>query len=212
MKNYPLEKRDYSLTEAAHALNVSRTLVTRWVREGVLTAHQLPGTPKLRVTTGELLRFCRKHGVPAYDVLDEGVIPALVCTPDDHLYAEVERALFHRGPFRLGRACDPFECGVFMSTSRWRVVAVDAQMGRGDALAICRYAWRSQFLGASALAAVVSEDECAPDDFFKAGCSAVYPRPFDVARLCDHACDALDDLVFENGIVRRRGRFDTPKG
>jgi excisionase family DNA binding protein len=57
-------RRFYGVPALAHILDVSASTVRRWLKDGTLPSHLVPGTRRRRVSDADLRAFAERSGIP----------------------------------------------------------------------------------------------------------------------------------------------------
>jgi two-component system response regulator RpaA len=155
-------KRVLTSTQAAKACKVATRTLTGWIDSGKLRGYRIPGSRDRRVPVGELVRFCKQHGLPVDDILGDVEFRVLLIGDVPEL----------DGEFVTRRAATAFDAGIECEAFKPDAVVIDLAMGVKEAVNIASRL-------TTPVIATAYEDH--PEAILPFG--EVFRRPFPVAAL-----------------------------
>jgi len=164
-----------SAGKIAKLLGVSRGKVLRWIHQGKMKAHRLPGG-QFRVSLRDLREFCVEHDLPVPVLADRSLFPDLPS------YLRCERCIFDDPPRPFMGAC--LECDVFRTKTTEIASLLDnytfpAAAAKADVLLAVNRVWRELLPGmgpGTPLELLAGEEAPLESGFFPEGESSAMRR------------------------------------
>jgi excisionase family DNA binding protein len=160
---------------------VSPRTVTKWFDSGRLRGYRIPGSQDRRIPRGNLLEFCRKHGIPTDRIEADGQYRILVVGADAVLLAGLKGVLQQSADVQFHAAASGFEAGVRANAVRPDCVVVDAAIGRIEASVIAQALRADRDREQLALIALVGDSDTGP-----AGFDDAFRLPYDGTKFASH--------------------------
>ncbi len=181
--------------EIAAYCDVHHRTVSRWIANGQLKGHKLPGRGNYRVLLDDFIRFLQQQQMPMpQDLIDTGqamqtpvphaALSARILVIDDELSYRnaIRRVLFGAG-YQLDFAADGFQAGVKISTGKPDLITLDLSMPGLDGFEVLSFIRQQPELAAVRILVISG---LGPEELAKArtlGADATLPKPFDNEQL-----------------------------
>ncbi|WP_031565070.1 response regulator [Rheinheimera texasensis] len=181
--------------EIAAYCDVHHRTVSRWIANGQLKGHKLPGRGNYRVLLDDFIRFLQQQQMPMpQDLIDtsqsvqtpvpHAMLSARILVIDDEMAYRnaIRRVLFGAG-YQLDFAADGFQAGVKISTGKPDLVTLDLSMPGLDGFEVLSFIRQQPELAAVRILVISG---LGPDELAKAralGADATLPKPFDNEQL-----------------------------
>jgi len=171
-------KREYTLGEIARALNVARSTVIAWIREGLLKGYKLPGGNN-RVPRENLVAFMRRYGMPL-DFLDGFSLKRVLVLDTDEKTVKTVKAVLKKDPdIRVLTVKDAFEAGVVVREQRPHVILLDPEYPGMDVKAAAKLLNDYEELKDIKIVAVVTKVKPEVEKELKKSVAEVMKKPVD---------------------------------
>jgi excisionase family DNA binding protein len=130
-------QREFTVGEIARIINVARSTVIQWIREGHIDAYRLPGGNN-RVTYTNLTAFMRQFSIPQA-FLDHAVKKRVLLADPDPAHRDAMQRGFAGDPeFILRTAASGFQTGMAVVEFIPQAVILDTAVPGIDTAGICR--------------------------------------------------------------------------
>ena len=130
-------KREYTIGQIAKIINVARSTVINWIKDGRITAFQLPGGNN-RVTRENLVKFMREYNIPL-DFIDQDTQKRVLVVDDDlDLLKVLETAISRDEEFSVRIASTGFQSGLLTKEFRPHIIVLDIGLEDIDGREVCR--------------------------------------------------------------------------
>lgn len=174
----------YSTGQVATICHVAARTVAHWCDTGLLPHYKIPGSKDRRVTRADLLRFLKKHGLPA-DALAVPARRVLLVGCEPRVCAWLRDVLPEAEGYAVCCAAGGFEAGLLAGGAAADVVVIDLAIGRAEALQMAAAVRSRPEYERSRLIALACEDDAEPDALVGCGFSEWLKKPFDPALLAE---------------------------
>ena len=177
--------------EIAAYCDVHHRTVSRWIANGQLKGHKLPGRGNYRVLLDDFIRFLQQQQMPMpQDLLDAGqplqsavhhaALSARILVIDDEpAYRNaIRRVLFGAG-YQLDFAADGFQAGVKISTGKPDLITLDLSMPGLDGFEVLSFIRQQPELSAVRILVISGLGADALAQAQALGADATLPKPFD---------------------------------
>lgn len=186
--------------EVARWCGVSAMTVLRWIRQGRLKAHALPGRGDRRIRVEDFVAFLEAHGFPVPPLGASGEKRVLV-VDDDPVSVKVVSRILEREGFRMDSAADGFQAGAKLYSFAPDLVTLDLSMPGLGGLQVIEFIRRSPRLAGVKIVVVSGMPESQLRAARKAGADAAFRKPVRPALLLETVRRLL-----EGGSQRPKGR------
>lgn len=122
-----IEKKTLSTGDIAKYCDVNLRTVARWINQGHLDAHKLPGRGNNRVTMNNFISFLKKHKMPIPREFQCSSKKILIVDDDVSMARSIQRALRKFG-FETAIASDGFQAGLMLGNFKPSLITLDLQM------------------------------------------------------------------------------------
>ncbi len=177
--------------EIAAYCDVHHRTVSRWIANGQLKGHKLPGRGNYRVLLDDFIRFLQQQQMPMpQDLLDAGqplqsAVPhaalsaRILVIDDEPAYRNaIRRVLFGAG-YQLDFAADGFQAGVKISTGKPDLITLDLSMPGLDGFEVLSFIRQQPELSAVSILVISGLGADALAQAQALGADATLPKPFD---------------------------------
>ncbi len=177
--------------EIAAYCDVHHRTVSRWIANGQLKGHKLPGRGNYRVLLDDFIRFLQQQQMPMpQDLLDAGqplqsAVPhaalsaRILVIDDEPAYRNaIRRVLFGAG-YQLDFAADGFQAGVKISTGKPDLITLDLSMPGLDGFEVLSFIRQQPELSAVRILVISGLGADALAQAQALGADATLPKPFD---------------------------------
>lgn len=133
-------------SEIAAYCDVHHRTVSRWIANGDLKGHKLPGRGNYRVLLDDFLLFLQKFQIPQPKDLQNLTQTSVLVIDDELGYLNSLKRLFVTQGFKVTTAKDGFAAGVHLLAEKPHLVTLDLQMPGLDGFEVLRYIRQSSDL------------------------------------------------------------------
>jgi len=184
--------------EIAAYCDVHHRTVSRWISNGQLKGHKLPGRGNYRVLLEDFLRFLHVQQMPmpeefqqhqaqitmAEEPVPEQVLADRVLVIDDELSYRnaIRRVLFGAG-YQLDFAGDGFQAGVKIFSTKPNLITLDLSMPGLDGFEVLKFIRAQPELSAVRILVISGLDQAELDKAKQLGANAVLAKPFENEQL-----------------------------
>jgi two-component system response regulator VicR len=184
--------------EIAAYCDVHHRTVSRWIANGQLKGHKLPGRGNYRVLLDDFVRFLQQQQMPMPLELQqhqfgaamvEETIPAQslmdrVLVIDDELSYRnaIRRVLFGAG-YQLEFAADGFQAGVKIFSAKPDLITLDLSMPGLDGFEVLKFIREQPELAAVRILVISGLEQTELDKARQLGADAVLAKPFENEKL-----------------------------
>src|SRR5947209_9927534 len=182
----PAMKKVFTTGQVAKICKVAPRTVSKWFDSGRLRGYRIPGSQDRRIPREHLIRFLKEHGMPLGELEEEGWHKILIVGAEKLFIDRVRELLPDDDDYKYEVANSGFEAGIMAESFHPDTIIIDLAMGRSEALQIAQNLRRNQQYEQTAIIALASEDEAAPETRAKYGFNDHYKKPIDITRLTRH--------------------------
>jgi two-component system, OmpR family, response regulator VicR len=181
--------------EIAAYCDVHHRTVSRWIANGQLKGHKLPGRGNYRVLLEDFLRFLQQQKMPMPEALmphqPEPVAVDVAVTPkervlvidDEQSYRNaIRRVLFSEG-YQLDFAADGFQAGVKVFSAKPDLITLDLSMPGLDGFEVLRFIRQQPELAAVKILVISGLAQTELEKAKMLGADAVLGKPFENQQL-----------------------------
>jgi two-component system response regulator VicR len=178
--------------EIAHYCDVHQRTVSRWIAQGRLKGHKLPGRGNYRVLLADFILFLHNQNMPMPEEL------LTLCAGNEPVIANVKRILIiddeieirnairrvlHASGYEIIFAVDGFQAGVKILSDKPDLVTLDLSMPGLDGFEVLQFIRQQPEIADIKIVVIsgLSEDEL--QKALDLGANAVLPKPFDNDKL-----------------------------
>jgi PleD family two-component response regulator len=134
----------FTVKQIAKICKVDPQMVVKWFRQGRLSGHLTPGSKDgYRAPREYLIKFMKEHGFPLGELENGDMMVVLIITQNQVMISHLRQELSPERSFNIVTAVDCFEAGVMAEHFHPDCVIIDCQIGKKEAMMICRYLTRS---------------------------------------------------------------------
>ena len=123
--------------EVAKICNVAPRTVSKWFDSGQLKGYRIPGSKDRRIPLNELVRFMKRHNMPA-TILPVDKIRVLVVDSDDHAASKLADLLRAKTNYDVQTVVNNFETGVIAQKFAPHVLLINLLAEEIAATDICK--------------------------------------------------------------------------
>jgi len=123
--------------EVAKICNVAPRTVSKWFDSGQLKGYRIPGSKDRRIPLNELVRFMKRHNMPA-TILPVDKIRVLVVDSDDHAAETLADLLRAKTNYDVQTVINNFETGVIAQKFAPHVLLINLLAEDIAAMDICK--------------------------------------------------------------------------
>jgi excisionase family DNA binding protein len=184
--------------EIAAYCDVHHRTVSRWIANGQLKGHKLPGRGNYRVLLDDFVRFLHQQQMPMPLELQQHQFGAAMVeetTPTQHLADRVlviddelsyrnaiRRVLFGAG-YQLDFAADGFQAGVKIFSAKPDLITLDLSMPGLDGFEVLKFIREQPELAAVRILVISGLEQTELDKARQLGADAVLAKPFENEQL-----------------------------
>lgn len=140
--NRPINSSEILTTgQIARMCSVDSRTVKRWIKEGILNAHELPMTGISRVRITDFLLFLKNNKLPVPDTMKYLIRDRVLVVDDDEcVLSSIRRILTYpdSDDLVICEASDGFEAGRILADFKPDLIILDILMPRMDGLSMLR--------------------------------------------------------------------------
>lgn len=180
--------------EIATYCDVHHRTVSRWIANGQLKGHKLPGRGNYRVQLDDFLAFLQRQKMPMPEALASEALSAvakiLIIDDEPAFRAAIKRALYGKG-YEITLAEDGFQAGIKLMQLKPDLVTLDLDMPGLNGFEVLNYIKQLPELAQLKVVVISGLPEA---DLAKAkacGADAVLAKPFENSTLCNVIVDLL---------------------
>jgi excisionase family DNA binding protein len=190
---------------AAQRCGVSFRTVIRWIERGTLEAYRLPGRGDYRISTAEMQRFMREHGIPEPDARHDASKRVLV-VDDEAPMARAIRRVLKRAGYETVIASDGFLAGSLLHTFKPRLMTLDLRMPGIDGFGVLRFLRETLPLPSLRILVISGDSEAHLRQALAQGAHGVLPKPFTNEQLLDTVQRLLGESSLLGSQPRKEAR------
>lgn len=184
--------------EIAAYCDVHNRTVSRWIANGQLKGHKLPGRGNYRVVLDDFVRFLQQqqmpmplelqqHQVDAVNIAEaapEQILTERVLVIDDELSYRnaIRRVLFSAG-YQLDFAADGFQAGVKIFSTKPDLITLDLSMPGLDGFEVLKFIREQPELAAVRIIVISGLEQTELEKARQLGADAVLAKPFENEQL-----------------------------
>lgn len=195
--------------EIAAYCDVHHRTVSRWIANGQLKGHKLPGRGNYRVLFDDFMQFLQHQQMPMprdlFDIAGTASAPVpnetlsarILVIDDEWSYRTAIRPVLFAEGYQLDFAADGFQAGVKISRGKPDLITVDLSMPGLDGFAVLRFIRQQAEFAAVRILVITG---LAADELARArelGADATLSKPFENAHLLRQVRQLLH-LAVEN--------------
>lgn len=174
-------------SEIAAYCDVHHRTVSRWIANGQLKGHKLPGRGNYRVQLADFLDFLERQNMPVPSELEEqshDIKQKLVLVVDDEasLRSAIMRAIKPLG-FALEQAEDGFRAGIKMGQLNPDLLTLDLAMPGLDGYEVLQYIKQQPQFRHVKVLVISGLDQASLSKAYEYGADAVLAKPFENVEL-----------------------------
>lgn len=180
--------------EIAEYCDVHHRTVSRWIANGQLKGHKLPGRGNYRVQLEDFLSFLQKQKIPTPTALlaetQQTAKKIMIIDDEPAFRAAIKRALYGKD-YEITLAEDGFQAGVKLMQQKPDLITLDLDMPGLNGFEVLTFIRQMPEL---ALLKVIVISGLAEDELAKAkanGADAVLSKPFENSTLSNVIADLL---------------------
>lgn len=184
--------------EIAAYCDVHQRTVSRWIANGQLKGHKLPGRGNYRVLLDDFVRFLQQQQMPmplelqqdqtgtaiVEEELPEQSLADRVLVIDDELSYRnaIRRVLFGAG-YQLDFAADGFQAGVKIFSSKPNLITLDLSMPGLDGFEVLKFIREQPELAAVRILVISGLGQAELEKAIQLGANAALSKPFENEQL-----------------------------
>lgn len=184
--------------EIAAYCDVHQRTVSRWIANGQLKGHKLPGRGNYRVLLDDFVRFLQQQQMPmplelqqdqtgtaiVEEELPEQSLADRVLVIDDELSYRnaIRRVLFGAG-YQLDFAADGFQAGVKIFSSKPNLITLDLSMPGLDGFEVLKFIREQPELAAVRILVLSGLGQAELEKAIQLGANAALSKPFENEQL-----------------------------
>lgn len=184
--------------EIAAYCDVHQRTVSRWIANGQLKGHKLPGRGNYRVLLDDFVRFLQQQQMPmplelqqdqtgtaiVVEELPEQSLADRVLVIDDELSYRnaIRRVLFGAG-YQLDFAADGFQAGVKIFSSKPNLITLDLSMPGLDGFEVLKFIREQPELAAVRILVISGLGQAELEKAIQLGANAALSKPFENEQL-----------------------------
>lgn len=181
--------------EIAAYCDVHHRTVSRWIANGQLKGHKLPGRGNYRVLLEDFLHFLQQQKMPMPEAfmphqhesvaVDAPVSPKerLLVIDDDQVYRNAIRRMLLSEGYQLDFAADGFQAGVKIFSVKPDLITLDLSMPGLDGFEVLRFIRQQPELAAVKILVISGLSQTELEKAKMLGADAVLAKPFENAQL-----------------------------
>lgn len=166
-------------SEIAAYCDVHQRTVSRWIANGDLKGHKLPGRGNYRVLLDDFLLFLQKFQIPLPAELQNLTQTSVLVIDDETGYRNSLKRLFVQQGFKVTTAKDGFAAGVNLLAEKPQLVTLDLQMPGLDGFDVLHYIRQRADLNDIKIVVISGLAQAELDVAKAAGADAVLAKPFE---------------------------------
>lgn len=166
-------------SEIAAYCDVHQRTVSRWIANGDLKGHKLPGRGNYRVVLDDFLVFLQKFQIPLPAELQNLQHTNVLVIDDEAGYLNSLKRLFLQQGYRVSTARDGFAAGVNLLSEKPTLVTLDLQMPGLDGFEVLNYIRQRPDLADVKVVVISGLSDAELHKAKLAGADAVLAKPFE---------------------------------
>ncbi len=166
-------------SEIAAYCDVHQRTVSRWIANGDLKGHKLPGRGNYRVLLDDFLWFLQKFQFPMPAELLSLSYTKILVIDDEPGYINSLKRLFVQQGYQVATARDGFAAGVNLLTEKPNLVTLDLQMPGLDGFEVLSYIRQRADLADMKVLVISGLPDAELQRAKEAGADAVLAKPFE---------------------------------
>lgn len=184
--------------EIAAYCDVHQRTVSRWIANGQLKGHKLPGRGNYRVLLDDFVRFLKQQQMPMPTELqqhqtdatsvdeqspDQSLSDRVLVIDDELSYRNaIRRVLFSAG-YQLDFAADGFQAGVKIMSAKPDLITLDLSMPGLDGFEVLKFIREQPELAAVQILVISGLEQTELEKAKQLGANAVLAKPFENEKL-----------------------------
>lgn len=184
--------------EIAAYCDVHQRTVSRWIANGQLKGHKLPGRGNYRVLLDDFVRFLKQQQMPMPTELqqhqtdaasldeqapDQSLADRVLVIDDELSYRNaIRRVLFSAG-YQLDFAADGFQAGVKIISAKPDLITLDLSMPGLDGFEVLKFIREQPGLAAVQILVISGLEQTELEKAKQLGANAVLAKPFENEKL-----------------------------
>lgn len=184
--------------EIAAYCDVHQRTVSRWIANGQLKGHKLPGRGNYRVLLDDFVRFLKQQQMPMPTELqqhqtdatsvdeqspDQSLSDRILVIDDELSYRNaIRRVLFSAG-YQLDFAADGFQAGVKIMSAKPDLITLDLSMPGLDGFEVLKFIREQPELAAVQILVISGLEQTELEKAKQLGANAVLAKPFENEKL-----------------------------
>lgn len=170
-------------SEIASYCDVHQRTVSRWIANGDLKGHKLPGRGNYRVLLDDFLFFLQKFQFPMPPELQSLTQSKILVIDDELGYINSLKRLFIQQGYQVSTARDGFAAGVNLLTERPHLITLDLQMPGLDGFEVLQYIKQRPDLANLKVVVISGLAATELNRALELGANAVLAKPFENQQL-----------------------------
>lgn len=180
--------------DVAKYCGVNFRTVSRWIKQGYIKAHQLPGRGDNRISVQEFLNFLKKNNIPVPDEFQQFAKKVLIVDDDPSMTGFLFRLLSDEG-FETEVASDGFQAGNILGTFLPSIITLDLQMPGLHGIDVVKYIRSKKEYDGVKILIVSGAGQKQIDKALEAGANDFLSKPFENE-------DLIEKIYSQLGIER----------
>lgn len=180
--------------EIAAYCDVHHRTVSRWIANGQLKGHKLPGRGNYRVQLDDFLAFLQKQKMPMPAALaaetEQAQAKLLIIDDEPAFRAAIKRALYGEG-YDITLANDGFQAGINLMQLKPNLITLDLDMPGLNGFEVLNYIKQTPELASLKVVVISGLAESELVKAKAAGADAVLAKPFENSTLKNVIADLL---------------------
>ena len=183
-------KKDFSTGEVAKILNMGRSTVSLWIKQGRLNAHTTPGG-KYRVTRENLVKLMNDNGIPLEYLEGYSKKRVLIVDDDPEITKLLKQAIKRKTVFNVKTASTCIQACMTINDYKPNVVVMDSGIEGINSKELDKVFKKKPVLQNTKLLCISGTTSKTEKELLKEGFNAFLPKPFDM----DEFVQVVSDLV-----------------
>ena len=180
-------------SEIAAYCDVHQRTVSRWIANGELKGHKLPGRGNYRVVFDDFLVFLKKFQIPVPADFQALSLPKILVIDDEEGYLKSLKRLFINYGYQVATAKDGFAAGVSLMSEDPALVTLDINMPGLNGFEVLQFIRQRAELADLKVIVISGLDDVDLQHAMNLGADAYLKKPFDNQELIALAARLLAD-------------------
>lgn len=180
-------------SEIAAYCDVHQRTVSRWIANGELKGHKLPGRGNYRVVLEDFLVFLKKFQIPVPADFQALSLPKILVIDDEEGYLKSLKRLFINYGYQVATAKDGFAAGVSLMSEDPALVTLDINMPGLNGFEVLQFIRQRAELADLKVIVISGLDDVDLQHAMNLGADAYLKKPFDNQELIALAARLLAD-------------------